>query len=105
MFCDSAAILRCGEVALQGKLDELTRGGGRLLVAAGVQESVFASLEKRTLSAVRNNGFFEFQFAELDSANQAIDLLRESGARIERLDRCRSTLEDVFIRTVEEAKQ
>ena len=104
MFCDRAAILRRGEVALQGTLEELTRGGGRLLVAAGVQESVFSSIEKNAISAVRSNGFFEFRFGELDAANEAIDLLRASGARIERLERSRSTLEDVFIRTVEESE-
>lgn len=105
LFCDSAAILQRGQVALEGKLNDLTRGSGYLLAAAGVQESVRTTLEQRAATVAANNGLLELRFRELDEANEAIDFLRASGARIERLDRSRSTLEDVFIRTVEDAEK
>ncbi len=103
-FCDQAAILNRGEVALQGRLADLTHGGGYLLTAGGVQESVRDKLQQQAASAAERNGFLEFRFAQLDAANEAIDLLRASGARIESLEHSRSTLEDVFIRTVERAQ-
>ena len=91
---------RCRE----GKVSELTAGGGRLLTAGEVQETVRTRIEETGASIVQNNGLLRMRFDDLDGANQAIDLLRESGARIESLERSRSTLEDVFIRTVEESQ-
>ena len=48
-----------------------------------------------------NNGTFEAQFPSRDSVNDAIDLLRAEKAAIESVVPTSSTLEDVFIRTVE----
>jgi hypothetical protein len=40
-------------------------------------------------------------FANRGDANQAVDLLRSSGCEIESLGRTRSTLEEVFMKTVD----
>ena len=48
---------------------------------------------------------FEFQVPDRESANRAIDLLRQAGSEIESVTRLRSTLEDVFVRTVEESQE
>lgn len=104
LFCDHAAILRKGKVALEGRVAELTGTGGYHLAAAGVQESVRTTLQSSVAETVAQNGSLHFRFPDLDQANQAIDLLRESGAQVESLERSRSTLEDVFIRTVQETR-
>jgi hypothetical protein len=40
-------------------------------------------------------------FGTREEANQAVDLLRANGCEIESLGRTKSTLEDVFMKTVE----
>lgn len=104
-FCDHAAILRQGEVALEGRVADLTGTGGYQLAAAGVQESVRTKLESSLAETVSQNGSLHFRFPDLSGANQAIDLLRASGAQVESLERSRSTLEDVFLRTVQETSE
>ena len=105
LFCDEVAIIRRGRVALSGPLAEMTAGSGYRLRAEGVSEAARERVHEKATAVAANNGFIEFQFPDRESANQAIDVLRETGSQIESVARVRSTLEDVFVRTVEEAKE
>ncbi|MBI3665870.1 MAG: ABC transporter ATP-binding protein [Acidobacteria bacterium] len=103
LFCDEVAIISRGRVALSGPLADMTAGSGYRLRAEGVSEAARERLREKATTVAANNGFIDFQFADRESANQAIDLLREAGSQIESVARVRSTLEDVFVKTVEQA--
>jgi ABC-2 type transport system ATP-binding protein len=102
MFCNEVAIIQKGRVALSGTVEELTRGSGYRVEAVEVPEMLETELRMKARTAARNNGSLELFFATRDEANGAIDLLRGNGAAVESLARTRSTLEEVFMKTVEQ---
>ncbi len=101
MFCREVAILQLGRVALEGEVKALTAGKGYKLTAAEVPERLRARLETQATAVAARNGLVDFQFPARDEANAALDLLRAEGCEIEALSATTSTLEDVFVRTVE----
>ncbi len=101
-FCTSVAIIQKGRVALSGSVEELTRGSGYRVEAVDVPEQLATELRAGARSAAQINGSLELFFATREEANGAIDRLRAAGVAVESLGRTRSTLEDVFIRTVEQ---
>jgi ABC-2 type transport system ATP-binding protein len=104
-FCKDLAILNKGKVALEGKVRDLTAGKGyRLTVpkASGdLSDNVIGQLSSQATSTASRDGVIDFQFPTRESANQAVDLLRAQRCEIEALAPTTSTLEDVFVRTVE----
>lgn len=101
LFCREVAILRQGKVALVGNVKDLTAGSGYKLVASGAGESLIEALRAKAASIATQNGSAEFLFATRELANQAIDLLRSEQCVIESLSVSSSTLEEVFVRTVD----
>jgi ABC-2 type transport system ATP-binding protein len=101
LFCEEVAILRKGKLALTGKVRELTAGKGYRLTAAAVPEGLHSELQARAISTALRNGFVDFQFGSREQANEALDLLRREHCEIEALVPTTSTLEDVFVKTVE----
>ncbi len=102
-FCDDAAIIREGRVALSGSIAELTQGAGYHVAAVDPPEAVRIELAARATDTAASNGFVDFRFSSRAAANDAIDVLRREGVEVESLERRRSTLEDVFINTVGQA--
>ncbi|HMD48001.1 MAG TPA: ABC transporter ATP-binding protein [Bryobacteraceae bacterium] len=106
-FCRDLAILHKGKVALSGKMRELTAGKGyRLSVPRAPEnlpDNLIEQLRIQATSAATRDGLMDFQFPTRESANQAVDLLRAQHCEIEALAPTTSTLEDVFVRTVEGA--
>jgi ABC-2 type transport system ATP-binding protein len=107
-FCRDLAILHKGKVALTGKMRDLTAGKGyRLTVPKApdnLADNVIDQLRARATSTAARDGVIDFQFPSRESANQAVDLLRAQHHEIEALAPTTSTLEDVFVRTVENQK-
>jgi ABC-2 type transport system ATP-binding protein len=101
LFCSEVAIIQKGRLALSGTVRELTSGGGYRVETQRLPERLETELRAKARSAAANNGSIEFLFGTREEANQAVDSLRANGCEIESLARTRSTLEDVFIRTVE----
>jgi ABC-2 type transport system ATP-binding protein len=101
LFCREVAILRQGKVALSGTVKELTAGKGYRLTAAQVPESLQDVLRAKASSASARDGVVDFQFASREEANAALDALRAEHCEIEALVPTTSTLEDVFVRTVD----
>jgi hypothetical protein len=58
-------------------------------------------LRARAKGIAANNGTVQFLFGSREDANLAIDLLRAQSCEIESLTRATSSLEEVFIRTIE----
>jgi ABC-2 type transport system ATP-binding protein len=100
-FCRDVAILHKGKVVLQGKVKDLTAGKGyRLTVPAEIPEQVRNELATRAGSIAVRDGVLDMQFADRAAVNGAIDVLRSQQLEIEAVTPTTSTLEDVFIRSV-----
>jgi ABC-2 type transport system ATP-binding protein len=99
-FCRDVAILHKGKVALTGRVKDLTATKGFRLTAAGGPDSLRAGLEARGAGVTVQNGVMHFQFATIEEANAAIDELRQARSVVRSLAPSVSTLEDVFVSTV-----
>jgi ABC-2 type transport system ATP-binding protein len=101
LFCREVAIIQKGKLALTGTVQELTSGSGYRVEGLHVPEALETELRQKARSVAANNGSLQLMFGTREEANQAVDLLRSNGCEIEALARTKSTLEEVFIRTVE----
>ncbi|MBL8216438.1 MAG: ABC transporter ATP-binding protein [Bryobacterales bacterium] len=100
-FCRDVAILHKGKVVLQGKVRELTAGKGyRLQVTGTLQEGLRQQVVAMAGAVVEEDGHTALQFVDRAAANAAIDALRAAQVEIDALTPTTSTLEDVFIRSV-----
>jgi ABC-2 type transport system ATP-binding protein len=102
LFCRDVAIIHRGKVALEGTVKDLTAGSGYRVEAEHVPEQLQTDLRARARAVAQRNGSVEFLFSNRDEANRAVDLLRAGQCEIETVARTHSTLEDVFVRTVNE---
>lgn len=100
-LCREVAILHQGKVALSGKMQELTAGKGYKLTVAAPPDALAEELRGQATSMAVRDGLVDFQFASRESVNSAVDLLRAQRCEIEALAPTTSTLEDVFVRTVQ----
>ncbi|MBI4909873.1 MAG: ABC transporter ATP-binding protein [Acidobacteria bacterium] len=101
-FCRDVAILNKGRVALQGKVRELTAGKGyRLTVPAAMPGNLHAAVSASASACTPRDGVVDLQYADRAAVNLAIDMLRREQVEIEALAPTVSTLEDIFIRSVE----
>ena len=105
LFCDEVAIIRRGELALTGRVNQLTAGSGYHLSSPDAAEGALNELREKAASIASNNGMAHLHFSDGDALNEGIDILRRHGSQIEEVRRQRSTLEDVFMRTIEESKE
>jgi ABC-2 type transport system ATP-binding protein len=101
LFCREVAIIQKGKLALTGTVQDLTSGSGYRIESTHVPEPIETELRARARSFAANNGSLQLLFGTREEANQAVDLLRANGCEIESLGRTKSTLEDVFMKTVE----
>lgn len=102
MFCDSVAILKAGKVALTGSIRDLTQGRGVRLRAKDVPPALASALASQAMTSKIDLTIAEYLFSTSEQANAAIDQLRLAGCLIDSLVESRSTLEDVFIDTVQQ---
>ncbi len=101
LFCREVAIIQKGKLALSGTVLELTSGSGYRLEINGATETLETELRSRARTAASTNGLLQLLFATRPEANQALDLARANGCEVETFGRTRSTLEEVFMKTVE----
>jgi len=101
LFCREVAILHQGKVAVSGKVTDLIAGKGYRLTISQAPQNLLDQLRSQATSMAPRNGLVDFQFPSRELANQALDLVRAEHCEIEALAPTTSTLEDVFVRTVE----
>jgi len=101
LFCHEVAIIQKGKVALKGTVRELTSGSGYRVEAVGVPEGLWTDLASKARTVAATDGLVQFLFETREQANEAVDLLRANRCEIEAVARTRSTLEDVFMKTVD----
>jgi ABC-type uncharacterized transport system ATPase subunit len=100
-LCREVAILHKGKVALSGKMQDLTAGKGYRLTVAQPPDALAEELRGRATSMAVRDGLVDYQFPSRELANNALDLLRAERCEIEAFTPTTSTLEEVFVRTVE----
>jgi ABC-2 type transport system ATP-binding protein len=100
-FCREIAILHKGKVALAGKMHDLTAGKGYRLTVTKPSDALTDELRTKASSMAARDGLIDFQFSSRALVNDAMDLLRAQHCEIEALVPTTSTLEEVFVRTVE----
>lgn len=100
-LCREVAILHKGKVALSGNMRDLTAGKGYRLTVTAPPEPVAQELRGHASSVAVRDGLVDFQFPTRELVNDAVDLLRAQRCEIEALAPTTSTLEEVFVRTVE----
>jgi ABC-2 type transport system ATP-binding protein len=103
LFCREVAIIQKGKLALSGTVLELTSGSGYRLELIGTPETLETELRSRARAASAADGTLSLLFATREQANQALDLARTNQCEVETFGRTRSTLEEVFMKTVETA--
>src|SRR5262249_38957689 len=101
LFCRDVAIIHKGKLALEGKVKELTAGSGYRVETERPPDRLVEQLKPASTAFAARNGHVEFLFDSRESANRAVDLLRAEKCEIESMARTRSTLEEVFIRTID----
>jgi ABC-2 type transport system ATP-binding protein len=102
-FCDHVAILRKGELVLEGEVSSLVAGRGYTISAADVPDSALNAL--RGLGTIsRSQAGITVQVPSRENANAVIDLIRHAGSLIESVTASSSSLEDVFIRAMQTDK-
>jgi len=101
LFCRDVAIIHKGKLALEGKVKDLTAGSGYRVEAEKAPERLVEQLRLTATAFTAQNGHMEFHFESRERANRAVDLLRAEKCEIEAMARTKSTLEEVFIRTVD----
>ncbi len=103
LFCRDVAIINRGKVAVEGSVKELTTGSGYKVEAENVPEQMEIELRSRARAVASRNGNLQLNFSTREEANSAVDLLRSGHCEIENFSRTTSTLEEVFVHTVEAA--
>ena len=101
LFCKEVAILQRGKVALSGRVRDLTAGKGYRLSATQVPERLQQELTQRASATAVHDGLSDFHFSTREQVNEAVDLLRAEKCEIEAVIPTSSTLEEVFVKTVE----
>lgn len=99
-FCKEVAIMARGRVVLEGPVKELIAGSGYSIEPAEMPEALQTELRSAARSVIQNDGVRQFVFSDRADANRAIDLLRRERVEVEGVHRTTSTLEDVFVRTI-----
>ncbi len=100
-FCEYVAILKKGELALEGKISALVAGRGYRIATAHLPENVVAKIRKLGAAIVPAAGRLEIHVSNREEANAVIDVVRAAGGLIDSLEASTSSLEDVFIRATE----
>lgn len=103
-FCEYVAILKRGQLALEGKISNLVAGTGYSIVASNLPDSVIDSFRQRGMIISHHDSGFAFQARSREESNLAIDQIRAAGGLIESMQASNISLEDVFIRTTRAEK-
>ncbi len=97
-FCEYVAILRKGEIALEGRISDLVSGRGYNIEASNVTPAAAAELRKVASSVAATQDGLALTAPTREESNRLIDIVREAGGLIEAVSSSSSSLEDVFIR-------
>ncbi len=98
LTCDRVAMLRQGKVAVEGRIEDLTRKSAQYkMVATPIDEPLVAAFRETGAGVERVNGHVLLSVDDLQHLNALVDRLRASGGVLSELSPLRNTLEDIFV--------
>jgi ABC-2 type transport system ATP-binding protein len=103
-FCEYVAILRKGQLAVEGKISSLLAGGGYRITAFDVPELVLADIRLLGVAARADAEGLVVQASNRSEANAVIDKIRAAAGLIESVVAASSSLEDLFIEATKTEK-
>ncbi len=98
-FCEYVAILRSGQVAVEGKISNLLTGRGYRVTASDVPAAALAEIRQSGASILPAVEGITIQVTTREEANIVIDKVRAAGGEIESVAASTSSLEDLFMKT------
>jgi ABC-2 type transport system ATP-binding protein len=103
-FCEYIAILRSGQLAIEGKISNLLTGRGYRVTAAHVPEQALTEIRQLGASTLPAAEGVAIQVRTREEANAIIDRIRAAGGEIENVAASTSSLEDLFMQTTRPEK-
>jgi ABC-2 type transport system ATP-binding protein len=97
-FCDYVAMMRKGQLALEGKIGDLLAGSGYSISASGVAEKVLHEIRGTGAAVQSMPDGIRIQSPTREHANLLIDKIRAAGGWIEGLKPSGSSLEELFLK-------
>ncbi len=105
-ICDRVSILHKGEMIREGDIASLTRQKGMFLLSlAAGQAFPHDEIRAKGYDAAERNGFWEVQLTGGQSIDPVVDLLRARNLSIRHLTEKRQSLEDLFLKTVDDENE
>jgi ABC-2 type transport system ATP-binding protein len=97
-FCEYVAIMRKGELVLEGKMSNLLTGSGYTLTASNVPSAALADLREIGATIQPASNGVALQASTREHANLLIDKIRAAGGLLDSLKPSGATLEDLFLK-------
>lgn len=98
-FCEYVAILRGGQLAVEGKISNLLAGRGYRVTASDVPEEALGEIRQSGASILPAPDGITIQVTTREQANNVIDKIRAAGGEIESVAPSAGSLEDLFMQT------
>lgn len=102
MTCDRVCIVHKGETKQIGRLDDILRETTRgvTVVLSGVDAAKAEAMKKAHPSLTSTEGVVELSFADAEAARAFLASGPSSGAKLERFEQHRDSLETIFVRSL-----
>jgi len=104
-FCEYVAILKKGQLALEGKISSLIAGTGYSIVASNIPDAAKEVFKQRGVTISPHDAGLELRASTREESNQIIDSIRAAGGFIESMHASNISLEDVFIKTTTQTEK
>ena len=103
-FCTDIIILNRSRVILQGNLNDIKKGLGRIHLSLKVEGDINSLLAEWKLTVLsEKEGEYELRVSGEEEANRLLSELIRRGITVIRFDLREPSLHEIFVRTVEEA--
>ncbi len=103
-FCEYVAILRNGQLAVEGKISNLLTGRGYRVTASNVPAEALTEIRQLGATTFSATEGVAIQVTTREEANAIIDRIRAAGGEIESVAASTSSLEDLFMQTAHPEK-
>jgi ABC-2 type transport system ATP-binding protein len=101
-FCEYVAIMRKGQLALEGKMSDLLAGTGFTVKASGLSAESLNEIRGTGANTLRSGNGVAIQSPSSEHANLVMDKIRAAGGLIESFAPAGASLEDLFLKATSE---
>jgi ABC-2 type transport system ATP-binding protein len=97
-FCEYVAIMRKGQLALEGRISDLLTGSGYVVTASKLPESALSAIRVSGAAVLPSAQGIAVQCQSREQANLVVDKIRAAGGWIDSLSQVGASLEDLFLK-------